>query len=269
MSVITISRGSYSKGKEVAEKVASRLGYRCLSRDIILQASKHFSIPEMKLVRAIHDAPSILSNLTHGKERYISYVKSTLLREFCKDSIVYHGLAGHFFVTGIPHVLKVRIISDMEDRVRLEMDREGLSRKEAIRILKKDDEERRKWSKHLYGIDPWDPSLYDLLIHIREITTDDAADLIYETAMLDAFQTTDDSQNKICDLALSAEVKSALVDIYPEIEVSALDGIVSVKAETSPLNQASLSSDIRKIAESNPQVKGVETHVLPVFPFSE
>ena len=27
MAIITISRGSYSKGKEVAEKVAERLGY--------------------------------------------------------------------------------------------------------------------------------------------------------------------------------------------------------------------------------------------------
>ena len=35
MSIITISRGSYSRGKEVAEKLAQRLGYdgggpRCL-----------------------------------------------------------------------------------------------------------------------------------------------------------------------------------------------------------------------------------------------
>jgi hypothetical protein len=101
------------------------------------------------------------------------------------------------------------------------------------------------------------------------MTTDDAAHIIYETVLLGAFQTTDDSQNRICDLALSAEVKAALVDIDPQIEVSSQDGIVSVKAETTPLNEASLSSDIRRIAISNPQVKGVETHVLPVFPFSE
>ncbi len=38
MSIISISRGSYSRGKEVAEKVASKLGYECLSRYILLDA---------------------------------------------------------------------------------------------------------------------------------------------------------------------------------------------------------------------------------------
>ena len=39
MSIITVSRGSYSRGKEVAEKLAQVLGYECLSRDILLEAS--------------------------------------------------------------------------------------------------------------------------------------------------------------------------------------------------------------------------------------
>ncbi|MEJ2224653.1 MAG: cytidylate kinase family protein, partial [Syntrophobacterales bacterium] len=75
MAIITISRGSYSRGKEVAEKVAARLGYECISRDVLLEASEQFHIPEIKLVRAIHDAPSILERFTHGKERYVSYIK--------------------------------------------------------------------------------------------------------------------------------------------------------------------------------------------------
>jgi hypothetical protein len=55
MPVITISRGSYSHGREVAEKLCARLGYRCLSREIILKASEHFNTPEIELTKAIHD----------------------------------------------------------------------------------------------------------------------------------------------------------------------------------------------------------------------
>ena len=60
MAIVTISRGSYSKGKDIAEKVAEKLGYECISRDLLLEASQHFNIPEIKLVRALHDAPSVL-----------------------------------------------------------------------------------------------------------------------------------------------------------------------------------------------------------------
>ncbi|MBW2573755.1 MAG: cytidylate kinase family protein, partial [Deltaproteobacteria bacterium] len=44
MGVITISRGSYSKGKEIAEKLAEKLDYDCISREILLQASKQFNV---------------------------------------------------------------------------------------------------------------------------------------------------------------------------------------------------------------------------------
>jgi hypothetical protein len=47
MAIITISRGSYSKGKEIAEKVAQELNYEHTSRDVLLEASEHFNVPEI------------------------------------------------------------------------------------------------------------------------------------------------------------------------------------------------------------------------------
>ena len=95
-----------------------------------------------------------------------------------KDNIVYHGLAGHFFLQDISHVLKVRIVADLQDRIREEMKREKISQTEAEKVIKKDDDERRKWSLFLYGKDTWDPSLYDMILHIKTITTDEAVEII-------------------------------------------------------------------------------------------
>jgi cytidylate kinase len=206
MSIITISRGSYSKGKEVAEKVCQRLGYECVARDAIIDASKEFNILEIRLIRAIHDAPTILERFNYSKEKYLAYLQLAMLERFQKDNVVYHGLGGHFFVRNISHVLKVRIIADMEDRLKLEMEREKISREEALRILKNDDNERRKWSKYLYGIDTWDPSLYDLVIHIKKITTDNAADIICHAVGLEHFRTTPESQKALNSLLLAARV---------------------------------------------------------------
>jgi cytidylate kinase len=269
MAVITISRGSYSKGKEVAEKVAERLGYGCLSRDIILEASEEFHVPEIKLIRAIHDSPSILDGLSFGKERYVAYIRSALLQHFRKDNTVYHGLAGHFFVKGISHALKVRIIADMEDRIRLEMEREGITRAEAVHILKKDDEERRKWSQALYGIDTWDPALYDLVIHIHKITVDDAVDIICHTAGLQNFQTTPESLKAMDDLALAAEVKTALMQVHRDVEVTADDGVIYAKVVAPISKGPTLSLDLQKAAKGISGVKETKIDVLPLTPFSE
>jgi cytidylate kinase len=209
MSIITISRGSYSRGKEVAEKLAQALGYQCLSRDILLEASERYNIPEIKLIRAIHDAPSILERLTYSKESYVAYIRAALLRHVQKDNLVYHGLAGHFLLQALPHVLKVRIIADLADRVKEEMKRENISAEEARQILQKDDEERRKWSKNLYGIDTWDPSLYDLVIDIKCISVDAAVDLIKCTLQGPCFQSTPETQKLVDEMSLAAQEEAA------------------------------------------------------------
>jgi len=120
VAIITISRGSYSKGREIAEKLAEALGYDCVSREVLIGASGRFNVPEIKLVRALHDAPKVLDRFSNGKKKYVAYIKQAFLEHVQIDNVVYHGLAGHFFLRGVGHALKVRIIADLNDRVRLE-----------------------------------------------------------------------------------------------------------------------------------------------------
>ena len=102
MSIITISRGSYSHGKEVAEALAERLHYDCLSREIMVETSDQFKVPEKKLLKALHDAPTALEWFTHDQERLVHFFRSTFLSHMIQGNIVYHGLAGHFFLQNIP-----------------------------------------------------------------------------------------------------------------------------------------------------------------------
>ncbi len=210
MAIITISRGSYHRGREVAEKLAAKLGYRCISRDILLEASEEFNIPEIKLIRAIQDAPSILNRLTRQKEEYVAYIRTALLKQVQKDNVVYHGLFGHFFLQDIPHVLKVRIVADLEARVAEEVKRESISPAKAREIIVKDDEERRKWALYLYGADWWDATLYDLVVHLKTITVDNAVDLLFQLVQLPGFQTTPESQ-----AAINSLVEASLMEAAP------------------------------------------------------
>ena len=255
MPIVTVSRGSYSNGKEVAEKVAQELGYECVSRDIIIEASEEFNVPEIKLIRAIHDAPSILQRITGGKKKFVAYFRAALLEHLQKDNVVYHGLAGHFFVMGISHVLKVRIVAEMEDRVKLEMEREGIPERTALQIIESDDQERRNWSRHLYGIDTWDPNLYDMVFHVKKLTCDDVASLICHTARLEHFQTTPESQQAMDALTISARVKAALIDVKPDAEVFTEKGVAHIRAKSSGTGD---DSHMRRLAERVPGVESVE-----------
>ena len=257
MPIITISRGSYSMGKEVAQKVAQKLGYECYAREVILEASKEFNIPAIKLVKAVHDAPSILERFSNGKEKFITFFQSALLKCLLRDNVVYHGLAGHFYVRGVSHALKVRIIADMKDRIQMVMDREKTSYESAGELIKNLDLARRKWSQHLYGIDTTDPILYDLVIRVRKMSVEDAADVICHAVGLETFKTTFESQKAMEDLVLASEVKTTLLELKPDIQVFVRDGVVTLGASAQIMKDPDLVREMERITGNIPGVKEV------------
>jgi cytidylate kinase len=263
MAIITISRGSYSKGKEIAEKLAEELGYECLSRDVLLEASEHFNVPEMKLIKALHDAPKVLERFSHGKQKYVAHIEQAFLEHVQKDNVVYHGLAGQFFLKGVGHALKVRVIADLDARVRLEMERENITDAKARHDLKRDDYERRKWALALYGIDTADATLYDMVVHIRKLSVNDAVKLISHAARLPHFQTTPESQQALENLVLAAQVKSKIFDAYPNVEVSAAGGIVVVHTEGALEQESAIAKRVQSHAVGVEGVKEVRVHVRP------
>lgn len=260
MSIITISRGSSSMGKAVAEKVAARLGYRLISREVLLDASARFNVSEIKLEKAIHDAPGILERYRHSKQSYVAYIRSALMERIVDDNVVYHGLAGHLLLKGIPHVLKVRINADMERRIKIVMERDGIPADAARHRIAEDDRQRRKWTHSLYDQDPWDSSLYDLSICIDKLSIDDAVDFICQAAATDGFQATEKNRQKAADMAVACRVKAALVDDFPHVGVTCEYGNVLVYVRAKDPVAGRLTKKLNQIRESAAGIHHLETH---------
>jgi len=263
MSVIMISRGAYHRGKELAEKIALKLGYQCLSRDILLEASAKYDVPEVNLKKSMERAPNFFEKLGFEKEKYIAYMQAALLNRLKKDHIVYNGLAGHLFVKDVSHAFFVRVVVDMQDRVQYCMQSEGVPEEKAYEMLHNLDEQRKKWGLYLHGVDITDPGQYDMVININRLTVDEAADIICSTAVLEKFQTTAESRQKIEDLALEAEVKAVLMNVKPPKDVSAHNGIVSVQVQAGMFADDKIARMVEALTRSVEGVKEVRTEVLP------
>jgi cytidylate kinase len=263
MGIITISRGSYSKGSEIAEKLAGELGYECVSREVLLKASEDFNIPEVALNHAMRDAPSILDHIKFGKKKYIAFIRQAFLEYLQKDNIVYHGLAGQFFTTGITNVLKVRITANLEYRINVVMKRENVSKDQARQIVQNLDEARRKWSMYLYGIDTKAPELYDILLHVDCIQVDCAVDILSKISKGHGFQTTTESQNKLKDMLIAAQAYSLIVNNFPKAKVVCKNGKVIISVESSLAAEKTLSEKFSKLIKNIDGVKEVITFVIP------
>src|SRR5919109_2398640 len=143
MSIITISRGSASGGQALAERVAARLGWPCLSNEVIVEAARRYNVPEPELVRTFEKAPTFWEKLTASRRVYLTFVQAAMCEHAERGNLVYHGHAGHALLPGISHVLKVRLVAPLAYRISAVMERNsGLDRRGAVRYINQVDEER-------------------------------------------------------------------------------------------------------------------------------
>lgn len=265
MPIIAVARASYSHGRKIAESAARALKYRCISEEVVSLASQQYDIPENWLRRAVEDAPTLRDRFSYGKKKYIAYIRSALLESVANDNVVYHALAGHFLLEGIPNVLRVMISATMDERIKETMKQEKVSPKEALKIIEKFDRERKKWAMYFYGKDPWDLSLYDLGLVVGRLTVDDAVEKICSTVKLPVFQTSAASRKILENQNLAARIQSDLMNFYADIDVTADGGAITVHIQRSLKQEQAITEDIRDILMEMPGVKSVEVNVIPVY----
>lgn len=202
MCIITVSRRSYTKGKQIAELVAEKLGYEAVSRGMLLESSEKFNVPEAQLVRAVDDAGAYRERISQMKDEYKALIQSTFLKHAKKNNIVYHGLAGHLMLPNVSHVLRVCVLADIQLRLQFVLERYSISETKALKIIERMDNDRRQWTLAIWGEDPWNLDSYDLIVRVGRLSTEGAVDVICQAARLDEFQATPDSQKALEDLLL-------------------------------------------------------------------
>ena len=157
MQIITVSRGSQSYGEEFARKLAAKLGYLCVSREEILEEATRQKIPIGKIETAIIKTHISSEELAIELEHYKALATSILCEKALHQNIVYHGRTGHLLLSGIDHILKIRVIAEMESRIEVVMKKFSLPRNKAKQYIDQLDQDRKKWIKQFYNVD-WDVS---------------------------------------------------------------------------------------------------------------
>jgi cytidylate kinase len=265
--VVTISRGSFSGGKMLAERLCEVLDYRCIDRDAVVEKAAAHGASQADLRQALDAPPGFWDRFNQKKYVYLTLIQAVLAEEVSAGRAVYHGNAGHLLLRGVSHVLRVRIIAPLEFRLAMVQDRLHLGRSEALSYVQRVDEDRRRWTRYLYGVDWGDPSLYDLVVNLEHLDLNEAVEVIATTARQRGFAETPDSLNAMNDLALASRVRATLA-ISPgtsslQVEVEAHDG--AVRVTTSSANAAQCRQ-VRALVEQLPGVSAVSVASGPDTP---
>ena len=233
MAIITISRGTFSGGEALAKCFADRLGFRCVSREAILdEAAKGYGVPTEELTAAMEKPPSFWARVAGARTAHLVFVRAVLCEHAREGNLVYHGLVGHLLLPGISHVIRVRAIADMEFRIKAAMQQQSLSRQDAIASIEKVDKERRDWIRFLFGVEWDDPYLYDVVVNLSRMNLSTACDMVVHMTEQEEFKPTAASLKAMQDLALSSKVSAVLAkDVRTQglnLKVAADEGIVTI-----------------------------------------
>jgi cytidylate kinase len=248
MQIIAISRGSQSYGEQFAKKLAAKLGYLCIGREEILEEATRFRIPIGKIETAIIKPYSFSEELALELEHYKALATSILCEKSLNNNIVYHGRTGHLLLPGIDHILKIRVIADMESRIEQVMQKLLLPRNKAKQYIDQLEQDRKKWVKQYYNVD-WDVStLYDFILNLSHMSVENAATAICAMAQLPEFQATPANIKSLQDLYLASRARLLLIrdkrTSSMNVKIRANNGIVYATYLSQQVKEAELISEI-------------------------
>lgn len=211
MQIICISRGSFGYGIELADKLAGKLGYDCISRESLTDRATDQGIPVGKIESAILKRRPISETLALQIELMKAFISAQICERSLEKSVIYHGRTGHLVLPGISHVLRIRAIANAEERINMTLRRmPNISREKAKQYNDQVDEDRRRWVRTLYNADWEDPSLYDITINSLNMSVDNSASALVSVAQLPDFKETPSSQQAVMDTLLASRCRLAI-----------------------------------------------------------
>ena len=266
MSIITVFAGTYCNEESAIKEILKKTGYKYLTdSDIVSKASRLSDLPESKVFKAFSVKTSVFNQFTHEKKRSIAYLKLAAAEMLTEDNILINGFTSLLIPTKIAHVLKVCFIADMKYRVSIACS-SGMSESEAHKILHKSDEDKISWAKSiLEKDDPWDISIYDMVLPTDKMTPEEIANLVEKTLERDILKASADSEKAIQDFILASRVETALAKEGHDIAAEADAGAITLTINKKVLMLKRLEEELKSIAGKIPGVKSVATKVGKKF----
>ncbi len=263
MSIITFFSGSFCNDTAVIEKCRRWAGYRFIDdRMIVAEASRASGLSEKKIEGAFTTKTSLFNQFTHEKERSIAYLRLALAGMIDADNLIISGASGLLIPKDISHVLRVCLIADLKSRITNAQTQEKISEKEAVILIRRQDENMAAWVNATLGIkDPWATASFDIMIPTDKMNVENSIKLISQHSESDVVQATDGSRQAISDFQLAAKAGEALANAGHNVTTDARNGIVRITINKHVLMLARLEEELKQIVEKIPGIKVVETGV--------
>ena len=196
MAVITISKEFAAESEEFAKRLADRLGYSILDRQVVAHAAKELRISESEARSFQKERESRLLRLI---DRYTSSVVQKVVdRSYGRlDDKTYHevtvklvqrvaeegnviilGWGGQCILEHFPNAIHLRIVKNLEELIRWLKEHMEMDERSAKNLIEREEKESATYIEHYFNRSWDDPHLYHAVINLSRIPMDDAVECV-------------------------------------------------------------------------------------------
>lgn len=212
MPVVAITREMGSLGKDVAAGLGEALGVPVLYHEVIEHLADRMRMRKSHVVRLLDGTAGLLERLSADQTSMSIYTADEIIGLALHErGAVIRGWGATHLLRDVPHVVCVRVCAPLEVRKQRMMERldteDAALVSEEIRI---NDEAHTAIMRRHFGVQWTEPEHYDLVLNTKRVRTEECIDEILGLVRSPKFAETEESRQRVRDLATSARVRAAL-----------------------------------------------------------
>lgn len=240
------------------------LNYRSVDREVLIEASKRYGIPEAKYTEVLEAEGHWWERWRESLRLYRITLQAAMCEVASEGDMVYYGRAGRQLLPGIKHVLRALIVAPMEFRIEQARAQRGMDAETARQYIRELDRVRSRRFRALFNDDWQDPVGQDLVLNGSRFSAEAGATIIADTVRRPEFQPTAESNKAFADLATTARVQAALITSPKTRNV-----VLNVKSDAGQVSISGILADPdleKEIVRIAKDVKGVTEVVTDIEP---
>jgi hypothetical protein len=200
--IIAIGRELCAGGRLLGETVARLAGAELLDHQIVDLVAARIGAPSsyvkardeavesfaerlFRVITAAYPEAYAAGTLPDWSEERLVQLTATIIREHAgagRGPLVVIGRGAPVLLRGRRDTLRVFVTAPLESRVQTMRDRTGCTAEEAMREMKRSDQQRQAYMAQHYGVNWRDPALYDLVVNTGRVGVEVWASLVLDAA---------------------------------------------------------------------------------------
>src|SRR3954470_12339988 len=257
MPLVAITREMGSLGKDVASGLSDALGIPLVYHEVTDHLADRMRVRKSHVIRLLEGKANILERLTADQTSLSIYTADEIVNMAMQSQgAVIRGWGATHLLRHVPHAVCVRVCAPFDLRKRRMMDRTASSDDDKVtEEIRQNDEAHTAIMKRNFGVQWTDAEHYDVVLNTERVSVKECVQRVKDLVRSPEFAETDESRQRLQDIALAWQVKAAL-----RLAPKTRDSRITVAAEKGRVTLSGVvdtAEEIKEVGEVAAAVAGV------------